>query len=327
MLMCMLGLTGLDQIHAAEKTETGKTPSKTIKFTPRLAKGDRFVLEITKSKTQNGRSLSQGMRGSQIIDIEIVKSGGPNLLLGWTIRRTGVVDPDGKLIALSPRGAALMTIFDGVQILFEFSPEYELLGVKNLKQVKPLFLKVIDKVFEDMKASPREKAKYRRGFTSMLNSDKGIEGFFSKELALLMQLARLELSREDATEFEYESPLPIGKGVITSKVVAQVKDLNRTAGRATVAVNSKADPEKTAKAMTAAARAMAKQMGQPASVVKDIPKVDMRSESTYVIDLKTNLPLSIDRKQTVAMGPRKQSEIVKIVRKPAKAAKKQKLRK
>ena len=211
-----------------------------------------------------------------------------------------------------------MTIFDGVQILFEFSPEYELLGVKNLKQVKPLFLKVIDKVFEDMKASPREKAKYRRGFTSMLNSDKGIEGFFSKEIAMLMLLARMELCREDTTKFEYESPLPYGKGVISNKLMVQVKNLNQTAGRATVTANSKADPEKTGKAMTAAARAMAEKMGQPASVVQDIPRVDMRSESTYVIDLKTNLPLSVERKHTTAMGSRKQSETVKIVRKAAK---------
>ena len=323
MLMCMLGLAGLDRVHAAEKPETSSAPAKTTKFVPRLTKGDRFVLEVTKTKNQTGRSGMGGMKGFQVIDVEIMKSSGANRLIGWTIRRTGILDADDKLIPLPTKTAGLMTIYDGIQIIFEFSPDYGLIGLKNLKQIKPLLFKTIDKVLEDSKGSPQEKANLRQAFTPMLSSPNGIQQIFGKEITLLLGLAQLELEgdldKNAGSEADCELPMPFGGGVIPAKIAMNVTNVDRSAQRATVTINTKMDPEKTAQAVLAAIRTISKKMGKPAPTERDIPKVDIKDIRTYVVDLKTNLPLSVDHSRTSVMGPGKRTETTKIVRKPAKA--------
>jgi len=314
MLMCALGLTGL----VAAETKTKQAPAKPLKLAPRLARGDRFVLEITKTRTQTGRPAMGGMKGFQIVDVEIISSG-KNTLLGWTSRRTGVIGPDGKSMALPPQAAGLATMYDGVQMLFELSPECELLGLKNFEQIKPLMTKMIDKTLAVMKKSPQEKAKFRQAVATMLSSRKMIEQICSKEITLLLALARLELDREGATEFDCQLPMPVGGGVIPAKLVAKITELDRASGRATVTMNTKMDPKKAAKAMLALMRAMARKTGRPVPTEQNLPEMNIRDKSTYVVDLKTNLPLSAEHTRTAAIGPNKRVDTVKIVRKPAKA--------
>lgn len=319
MLMCALGLAGLEQVLAAEKTETKQAPAKTLKLVPRLARGDRFVLEITKTRSQTGRPSMAGMKGFQVVDVEITKDSGPNLLLSWTSRRTGVLGPDGKAVALPPRAAGLATMYDGVQMLFELSPDCELVGLKNFKQIKPLMTETIDKTLAVMNGSPQEKAKLRQAVATMLGSRKMIEQICSKEITLLLALGGLELNVEGATEFDYQLPTPFGEGVIPAKLVVKVTDLDRAAGRVTVTMNTKMDPKKAAKAMLALMQTMARKMGKPAPTERDVPEMDVRDVSTYVVDLKTNLPLSAEHTRTAAVGRNKRVDTVKIVRKPARA--------
>ena len=316
MLMCSLVLAGL----AAAETKTKQAPAKTLKLVPRLARGDRFVLEITKTKTQTGRPAMGGMKGFQIVDVEIMNSGGKNTLLGWTSRHTGVIGPDGKPMALPPQAAGLATMYDGVQMLFELSPECELLGLKNFEQIKPLMTRMIDKTLAVMKSSPQEKAKLRQAVSTMLGSRKMIEQICSKETKLLLALAGLELNGEGATEFDCQLPMPVGGGVIPAKLVVKVTDLDRASGRATVTMNTKMDPKKAAKAMLALMQAMARKTGKPAPAERDLPEMNIRDKSTYVVDLKTNLPLSAEHTRTAAIGRNKRVDTVKIVRKPARAA-------
>lgn len=315
MLTCALGLAGL----AAAETKTKQASAKTLKLLPRLARGDRFVLEITKTKTQTGRPAMGGMKGLQIVDVEIMNSSGGNLLLAWTSRRTEVIGPDGKPVALPPQAAGLATMYDGVQMLFELSPECELLGLKNFKQIKPLMTKMIDKTLAVMKGSPQEKAKLRQAVATMLNSRKMIEQICSKEITLLLALARLELDGEAANEFDCRLPMPVGGGVIPAKLVAKVTDLDRSAGRVTVTTSTKMDPKKAAKATLALMQAMARKTGRPAPTEQNLPEMNIRDKSTYVVDLKTNLPLSAEHKRTAAIGRNKRVDTVKIVRKPARA--------
>ena len=315
MLMCALGLAGI----TAAETGTKQAPAKTLKLVPRLAVGDRFVLEITKSRTQTGRPSMGRTKGFQVVDVEIVSSSGKNTLLSWTPRRTGVIGPDGKPASLPPQMAGLATMYDGVQMLFELSPECELLGLKNFEQIRPLMTKAIDKILAAMSKSPQETAKLRQGMATMLGSRKMIEQICSKEITLLLALARLELDGEGANEFDYQLPTPFGEGVIPAKLVVKVTDLDRAAGRATVTMNTKMDPKKAAKAMLALMQAMTRKMGKPAPTEKDIPEMEIRDKSTYVVDLKTNLPLSAEHTRTVAVDRKKRVDTVKIVRKPARA--------
>jgi len=315
MLMCALGLAGL----AAAETKTKRAPAKTLKFAPRLARGDRFVLEITKTKTQTGRPGMARMKGFQIVDVEVVSSDGPNLLLSWTSRKTGVIGPDGKPVALPPQAAGLATMYDGVQMLFELSPECKLLGLKNFKQIKPLMTKMIDKTLAVMDSSPEKKEKLRQAVATTLSSRKMIEQICSKEITLLLALAQMELDGENASEFDCQLPMPAGGGVIPAKLVVKVTDLDRTAGRATVTTSTKMDPEKAARAMLALMQEMARKTGKPVPPKRDIPEMDIRGVSTYVVDLKTNLPLSAEHTRTAAIGRNKRVDTVKIVRKPAKA--------
>ncbi len=310
-----MGLGGL----AVAEAKTNRAPAKTLKLAPRLARGDRFVLEITKTKTQTGRPGMARMKGFQIVDVEIMTIDGPNRLLSWTSRKTGVIGPDGKPVALPPQAAGLATMYDGVQMLFELSPQCKLLGLRNFKQIKPLMTKMIDKTLEVMDSSPEKKAKLRQAVATMLSSRKMIEQICSKEITLLLALARLELDGENANEFDCQLPMPVGGGVIPAKLVVKVADLDRTAGRATVTTSTKMDPEKAAKAMLALMQAMARKTGKPAPTEQNLPEMNIRDVSKYVVDLKTNLPLSAEHTRSAAIGRNKRVDTVKIVRKPARA--------
>ncbi len=319
MLICTLGLTGL---QAAEKIQAAKNEAKTTRFTPRLSKGDRFVLEVTKTKTQSGRRDMDGLKGFQVIDVEIMDSNTAKHLIAWTIRRTGVIGKDGKLIPLPSEGAELMTMYDGIRLLFEFSADYKFSGLKNLKQIKPLMQKTINKVLEDSKGSPQEKAKLRQAFAPIFSSPKAIEQIFAKEISLLLGLASVELEGDiknnTESQADCEFPMPFGGGVIPAKVLINVTNVDRSANRATVTLNTKMDPEKLAQAMFSMIREVARKMGQPAPNERDIPKADIKDVRTYVVDLKTNLPLSAEHSRISKIGPGKRGETTSIVRKPAK---------
>lgn len=313
-LTCVSGLAVLQPAAAADKTET-------LNLAPRLDVGDRFVLEITKTRTQSGRPGLGRIKGFQVVDVEITTGGGPNLLLGWTSRRSQILGPDGKPLKLPPSAAGLTTMYDGVQMLFELSRSCQLLGLKNFQQIKPLMLKTIDKTLAIMKGSPQEKAKLRQAVDTMLSSRQMIEQLCNKEITLLLALAGLELdpTGKVATELDRQMPLPASGGVVPAKFVVKVAKLDRAAGRATVTMNTKIDPKQAAKAMLALAQAMARKMGKPLPTEKDIPEMNIRDKSTYVIDLKTNLPLSAEHTRTAAVGSNKRVDTVKVVRKPARA--------
>ena len=314
-LACALAFAGF----VSAETETGQPADGTLKLTPRLALGDRFVLEITKTKTRTGRPEMGRTKGFQVVDVEIITGGGKNVLLSWTPRRTGVIGPDGKTVALPPQAAGLATMYDGVQMLFELSPEGELIGLKNFDRIRPLMTRMIDKTLAAMNPPPQEKARLRQAVEKMLSSRKAIEQICSKEITLLLALARLELNANTEVGFDRKLPMPAGGGVIPARLVAKVKNLDRTAGRATVTTSTKMDPREAAKATLALMRAMARKTGRPAPTERDLPKMNIRDKGDFVVDLKTNLPLSVEYVRTTAVGPKKRVDTIEIVRKPARA--------
>ncbi|MDP6634420.1 MAG: hypothetical protein QGG42_05950 [Phycisphaerae bacterium] len=322
-LICAAAVAGLDQIRAADKTETKKPRAKTTTFTPRLSKGDRFVLEITRGRTQTGRPAMAKTKGFQAIEVEILNADEKNVLIGWTSRKTGILDPSGKPIALPPQAAGLATIFDGVQMIFELSPKYEMIGLKNIEQIRPIVTKAIDKTLAVMNRSREDKTKIRQTVVGMLSSRKTIEQICNQQITLLLATAQLKLEGDldsnAASETDCEFPMPMSGGVIPAKIATKVTNVDRASKRATLTMNTKMDPEKAARAMLAAMQAIARKTGRPAPTEKDLPKVDIRDVRTYVIDLKTNLPLSAEHTRTTAVGGKKRTDTVKIVRKPAKA--------
>jgi hypothetical protein len=311
-LICTLGATSITQA----------APKKTT-FTPRLTKGDRFILEITKGRTQTGRPEMAKMKGFQVIEVEIMSETEKNILLGWTSRKTAVLGPDGKEIKLPPSAAALGTLFDGVQTIFELSRQYEMIGLKNLDQIRPVMIKAIDKALADMKRSDDDKAKLRKAVTTMLSTRKAIEEIYSNQIMLLMGLAKIEIEGaiDDKPQGQGDTqlPMPFGDGAIPAKLSTKVTKVDRSAKRATVTVDTIMDPEKAAKAVFAAIQAMARKTNRPVPAKKDIPKIDMKDLRTYVVDLKTNIPLEAWHTRTTFLGKKQQTDTIKIVRKPAKA--------
>jgi len=114
-------------------------------------------------------------------------------------------------------------------------------------------------------------------------------------------------------------PMPVGGGVIPARLLVKVKELDRTAGRATVTTSTKMDPREAAKATLALMRAMARKTGRPAPTERDLPKMNIRDKGDFVVDLKTNLPLSVEYVRTTAVGSKKRVDTIEIVRKPARA--------
>ncbi|MDP6634419.1 MAG: hypothetical protein QGG42_05945 [Phycisphaerae bacterium] len=322
-LIFTLGVARVEQVPAAEKSETRPAPSKTIKFAPRLTKGDRFVLELTAGSARNGRPEMAGIKVLQVIDVEIMGDK-KNILFGWTVRNTGGIGPDAKPATLPPQVAGLMSACDGVKMIFELSPDYKRIGLKNFKQIKALMSKAIEKTLADMDKSPQAKATLWKVMSTMLASREAIEQFCQRGISLLLTLAGLELEREggSATESDWELPMPFGGGALPGKRMARVVFLEQTAGQAMVSSNSKMDHKKAAKAFLATMKVLAKKLNQPAPTEKDIPNIDMWEVSSFVVDLKTNLPRSAARKLTLMMGKNKQTQTLTLVLKKNQEPKK-----
>ena len=119
MLMCSVCLARTDQVAAAGKAATGRTPAGTLKLVPRLAKGDRFILEITKRSTQTGRPVPAGVKGLQVVEVEVIRTDSRGHLLGWTPQSTGLVDADGRPVPMPPQATRLAKMWDGTQLIFE----------------------------------------------------------------------------------------------------------------------------------------------------------------------------------------------------------------
>jgi len=311
-LPLMLGLAVPGPALAAGKAAS----SRTVELVPQLAKGDRLTLEITKTRTQSGRPAAGG-KGFQVVEVEVIQADEKGYLIGWTSRRSAVLGPDGKPKKLPPQAARFAAMYDGVQMIFQLSPRFELVGLKNFEQVQALMTRSVDKLLEMMPQPPEQKAQVRKAMTRMLATPELLSQAFGKGISLFFSTGRLELPEKGAVELDYRFPLPIGGGVIPAKMVMEVTKLDRAAKRATVSMTTKMDPVKAAEAMRAAMAEMARQMGKPAPTEKDLPRFEVRDEGTFVMDLATNLPLSVEHTRTAVAGPGRRVDTMKIVRKPA----------
>ena len=320
MLMCSVCLARTDQVAAAGKAATGRTPAGTLKLVPRLAKGDRFILEITKRRTQTGRPVPAGVKGLQVVEVEVIRTDSRGHLLGWTPQSTGLVDADGRPVPMPPQATRLAKMWDGTQLVFELSSDYRLVGLKNYSQVKALMTKMIDRILAIGSLSPRGKAELRRTMSAAFASRQVVEAAFGQGITLLFGLAGMELAAKGAVEFDRQFAMPMGGGVIPARVVVTVTNLDRAAGRATVTMKTRMDPKEATEAMHTFFRAMARKAGKRAPTRQELPDVDIRDGSTFVVDLKTRLPLHVEHTRTTVVGPGKRVETHKIVRKPAGAA-------
>jgi hypothetical protein len=321
MLICTLGLTAA---LAAER------PAAKITFTPRLTKGDRFTLEITKGRTQTGRPDMAKVRGFQVVEIEVLDTS-KNILIKWTSLSTGVIGADGKAIKLPAQAAAMTTAFDGVKMIFELTPKYEMIGLKNLDEIRPAMTRLFDKTLAVLERSDEDKAQLRKVMASMLKSKETIEMICGKQISLLLGLSQLEIEGRlkdkpkgrSTTQF----PLPFGGAVIPAEILVEVASHDPSKEQAAITIHTTMDPEKAADAMFAAVKAINKKTGKPAPSRKDMPKLEIKDVRTYLLDLKTNLPLSAMHMRGTKAGPGTRTDIVKIVRKPARARGKQKPKK
>ena len=184
--------------------------------------------------------------------------------------------------------------------------------------------KVFDKTLAMMKRSDEDKAQLRKVMMSMLSSRKNIEQMCSQQITMLLGLAQVELQGklEDKPQVQTEGtlPVPFGQGVIPAKITTKVTHVDRTAQQATVTVNTVMDAKQAATAMLTTLQAMAKKMNKPLPTAKDIPSVDIKDARTYIVDLKTNIPLSADHTRTTTIGKNQGSDTIKIIRKPAEAS-------
>jgi len=285
----------------------------TLDIRARFVKGDRFTLEITNEKKQTGRVASTAR---STVEVEVVATGAAGHVISWKILKSDVLGPDGKPVK-HPTVQAAANLFTGVAFLIELSGDCGVIGLKNYDEVKALLVKATKTIVGKAPLPPEQVKQLMATLQGMYASRPLVTQLVTKEVSLYLQFGNVRLPLHKATEADVAMPMPMGGGVIRATQRVKVESVDRAKNTAVVSFHQKLDPEAARKATMAFLRKAAAQAGRPGPTERDLPKMDIADEATYVIDTKSGWPVSVDFSRRTTLGDALRVDGYKITRKPA----------
>ncbi len=284
--------------------------ARSVEVRPKVAKGERFTLQIAKTREQTGdaeprRNISVTVY--MLYDLEVLHADANGYVIRSVQREIHVpgFGSERELMAAAPDLAPLLRVSMGIPIEMELSPDFQLTALRNAEQVRKVVNEAVDLIVERQGKDARDKEQLRRFMRSVLASDPTM-GFMTQNVLTYFGLMGVSVRSGEPVTTQMELPAPMLGGVMRGESTVALESVDDAAGVAVVTRTVEFDGKAMKALMLEAMKKYAEQTGRKAPRAEEVPEVSITDRLRGVIDLKTRWPrrMTYERKAGTAQNGR-----------------------
>ena len=293
-------------------------PTPSIDVLPHWTKGDRFGLEITRTreKSVNGTSTVMGTTRTPFT-IEVLSADTKGYLVGWTAGEITYGSPEPGAPSVLRQVADVMK---GQQVILEIDSRGAITGVRNWQKLKTATLKTMNTLLAPTQNSRNRNtdqvllSKLRAQWESMFATKQQIEQLCTRDATLYFMVLGRGYSRHEPYEYGSVLPNPLDGEALPSRTSMTLKSYDDASSHAVITWRQTADPHEAARILESTLNAMTARLGRNRPE-EEFPKtMAMHDNAEAVVDRRTGWVESLTLVRSMKLGSRTQVDTTAVVR-------------
>ena len=289
---------------------TTQAAGQEILIKPRLAAGDAFKLEVTKSREDAGKP-DDNYTTHTPVTVKVLSASKDGFVIEW---RPGVVRIEGPGAKIDPALAMAANLVGDATVKFVLGPDGEMEGVENAAELTPKFEMLIDiATREASKTMSAEEASRFQGFMKQILSPTLLLSLVSRDAETYLSLHGLALAPGESAEGKLEQPNPFGGRPIPA--VFKVRMTKATPDAAMLETVTTFDADTL---LQVTMQLLEQAAGKPAPEEVAKARMDLSEKGTVTFDRKVGLISEVTHTRAIAFGPSKRTErwVIRLVTPP-----------
>jgi hypothetical protein len=284
-----------------------------VTVAPKLRAGDRFRLEVTRTREHTARPQQNG-HSTTVVDVRVIAATPEGMTLEWAPGATTFQNP---AVAADPLLEAVASVSGNLRLHLKLTPEGELTGLANQADVEATIRTVVDLVLKDLLAKVSDEQRPQlQTMMGQLLSPAVLVGTITRDAQLYFFMNGVTFTVGEPIEADLEQPSPFGKGVIptTLRMVAK-SATNETAALTMTTTYDGAS-------LLQIGRALAEQGGTKLTDEEfaRVPPLQMSDDGTYALDRALGLMREVVVNRHVNAGPNRRHDgwTIRLLKAPAR---------
>jgi hypothetical protein len=265
-----------------------------VTIRPNLRAGDRFTLEIARSREDSSRP-QQNAKSRALVNVEVVSATPAGLVLDWS-----AAEPAGTAPTVTdPVVAAAERALRGLRFRLVLDADGQFTGLANESEVLLKLESAIRAMTDGLAAQvpPAEREAFRKFMVQVLTSDTLLSSAL-RDVTTYFGLNGVALQVGETLESDVEMPSPLGGGALPAHV--EIVMHSATPEIATLKITTRFAPS----AIGQLVQGMYQQLGRPApaQALDAMGAVEFGDEGGYTYERATGLMRAVAVTRTVLVG-------------------------
>jgi hypothetical protein len=289
---------------------TTQVVSQEILIKPRLAAGDEFTLEVTRSREDAGKP-DNNFTTRTPVTVKVLSANKNGFVIDW---RPGMARMEGPGARIDPAFAMAANLVGDASVKFVLGPDGEIEGVENEAELTPKFERLIDVATrEGSKNMSAEEAQRFQFFMKQMLSPTVLLSLVSRDAETYLSLHGVALAPGESAEGKLEQPNPFGGRPIPAVFKVRMTKATPDAAMLETATTFDADT-----LLQVTMQLLEQGAGKPAPEEVAKARMDLSDEGTVRFDRKVGLISEVTNTRAIAFGPAKRTErwVIKLVTPP-----------
>ena len=278
--------------------------AKPLSFVPRLETGAKSRLELVKAREDwEGDKLLKSSKTVTPITVEVLAHGATGGVVRWTFGHTSVIEGAGKDKDYAERMASLS---EGMRLDFKLSPAGEVQGLADPEELRRHYARMLQEVEQGLLEKGLEREVVARLMASSAQRVVGpdFERTSLLEVGLFHRCAGFAFVPGEKVEVENVLANPLGGDPLPAKGWYRLELADGSTAR--VRFELVLDAEKALALILAWWNEVAERNGEPPrQAPEELPLKDLSEETSFVLDLASGLPRSVEHVRTSRIDQRK----------------------
>jgi hypothetical protein len=265
-----------------------------IEIRPKLAPGDKFRLEISRTREDSSRPQSNATSRT-LVDVEVLSADARGFILDWIPGETAFDNPQ---VLQDPTVAAAARAIKGIHFRVSLNADGEFTGLANEAEVRPKLQAMVGAVVQDLAA--RLPAAERKTFEELIGrllSPAALISSATRDAQIYTSLNGASLAAGESLEATLQQPSPVGGGALPATF--RVRMDSATVDSASLASTTTYDKD----ALLKMTLGLAQQAGAaiPPEELAKIPPMQLIDDGKYEFDRTLGLmrKVTINRRTTL----------------------------
>lgn len=269
-------------------------PAQELTLRPALQPGDKFELELIRSRDDAARPQSNG-KSRTVIQVAVLEAGVKGFLLDWRQGATAYNNPD---IVKNPVAAAAANAFKDMRLEVILAPNGSFTGLRNQDEVTGKLQSALDDMLKTLvpRVEDPQQRKTAEALVRRLMSPQVLLATAASDVQTYFGIHGLTISQAKPVENTVQQTSPLGPGAIPAHFRLTLEALD--AHQATLTSTTSHDPRVLAE--------LTKQLlarAPPGSLPNPPPTLEMTDLGRYVYNRAFGLMNEVNIARRVTVGP------------------------